>query len=46
MNNDYIDNTIEVIKKAFEDKKMENTVQYKKLKEIEEKRRKGRNYDK
>ena len=46
MNNDYIDNTSEVIKKAFEDKKMENTVQYKKLKEIEEKRRKGRNYDK
>lgn len=46
MNNDYIENTIEVIIKAFEDKKMENTVQYKKIKEIEEKRRKGRTNDK
>ena len=46
MNNDYIDKTIEVIIKAFDDNKMENTVQYKKLKEIEEKRRKGRKNDK
>lgn len=40
MDNSYIDNTIEVIIKAFEEKKMENTEQYKKLKEIKEKRRK------
>lgn len=46
MNNDYIDKTIEVIIKAFEDNQMENAVQYKKLKEIEEKRIKGRNNDK
>ena len=41
MNSDKIDNTIEVIIKAFEEKKMENTEQYKKLKDIEEKRRKN-----
>lgn len=46
MNNDYIDKTIEVIKKAFEEKKMENTIQYQKLKKIEEKRRKGIKDDK
>ena len=46
MNNDYIDKTIEAIIKAFEDNQMENVVQYKKLKEIEEKRIKGRNNDK
>ena len=40
---DYIDNTIEVIVKAFEHKNMQNTEQYKKLKDIEEKRRKGKN---
>lgn len=39
MKNDYIDNTIEVIIKAFEEKKRENDEQYKKLKNIEERRK-------
>lgn len=45
MNNDYIDNTLEVIAKVFKDKKKENTEQYEKLEEII-KRRKGKTNEK
>ena len=45
MDNSYIDNTIEVIIKAFENKNMENTEQYKKIKEIQV-RREGRKHEK
>jgi hypothetical protein len=43
MKNNYIDNTIEAILKAFEDKNMENTEQYKRLKIIEGRRVKEKN---
>lgn len=45
MNNNYIDNTIEVIIKAFEDKKMGSTEQYKNIKKIKDKRSKGKTYE-
>lgn len=43
MTEDYIDNTLEVIIKTFEQKNMQNTEKYEKLKKLQEKRKDGNN---
>ena len=41
LKDDYINNTIESIKQAFEEKNLQNTDEYKRLEKIQEKRKKS-----